>query len=160
MNRQRDDRQPSERKIDPSDVAAEVDELNFPDEGVMGPVGEQPTEQGLDPERVSQAGLTEASNPGGGPTMDDSTPETLMPQDGARSPNEPGSGAPADRQLSEAGIDEIGARGGLDEAELGRVDPLDGRPWDGDSTDPLEPAPTVDKDFPADQNEEGKTGAD
>lgn len=160
MNRQRDDSRPSDRKIDPSEVAAEVDELQFPDEGVMGPAGEQPSEQGLDPERVSQAGLTEASFPGGGPTMDDVTPETLIPEDGARSPNEPGSGEPMDRQLSDASIDEIGARGGLDEAELARKDPLDGRPWDGDADDPLEPAQTVDRDFPADPSERGKPGAE
>lgn len=158
MNRQRDDRSAPDTQIDPSEVAAEVDELEFPDEGVMGPVGEQPSEQGLDPQRVNEAGLTEASFPGGGPTMDDVTPETILPDDGARSPNEPGAGEPTDQQLSEAGVDEIGARGGLDEAELGRADPLDGKRWDGDPDEPLEPAPTVDRDFPADRNEEGKTG--
>ena len=67
----------------------EVDDLSMPEDEPMGPIGKVPTEdEAID--RAAEAGLTEASQPGEGPTMDDATPETLMPDDGARSPSEAG----------------------------------------------------------------------
>ena len=81
------------------------------------------------PARVRKAGLTEAALPGTGPTDDDLSPETLIHEDGARSPFDPGEGAPADETYRMVSEGEIGAGHGLDEAELGRVAPLDGKPW-------------------------------
>lgn len=54
------------------------------------------------------------------------TPETLIKEDGARSPHEPGGSIAAEEDLSVVGIDNIGAGYGLDEEELARVQPLDG----------------------------------
>ncbi|MBM7059272.1 phosphotransferase system, HPr-related protein [Pseudomonas sp. UL073] len=62
---------------------------------------------------------------------DDLSPETLIPDDGARSPRERGQDFPADFDLSIVDEEEIGAGHGLDEAELGRVKPLDGKRWSG-----------------------------
>ncbi|MGQ7958080.1 hypothetical protein ACUTAF_10270 [Pseudomonas sp. SP16.1] len=62
-------------------------------------------------------------------SLDDLSPDTLFDQSGARSPLEPGDDGPADEQLRTVEDSEIGAGGGLDEAELGRSAPLDGKPW-------------------------------
>lgn len=62
------------------------------------------------------------------PTDDDLEPETLIPEDGARSANEPGANHPADWDLSVVDQSDIGGGNGLDEAELARRDPLDGKP--------------------------------
>ncbi|WP_150304689.1 serine kinase/phosphatase [Pseudomonas saliphila] len=114
-------------------VDEEIDDLSIPEDEPMGPIGKVPTEdEAID--RAAEAGLTEASQPGEGPTMDDATPETLMPDDGARSPSEAGeSEEPTDQDFSVVDEDDIGAGGGLDEAELGRAKPLDGKPWDGEA---------------------------
>jgi hypothetical protein len=129
----RDDEQtpidPPEDDIRPEE---QVEELEFPERGPMAPVEEQLGERQA-VERAAEAGLTEASNPGGGPTMDDATPETLMPEDGSRSPLEAGEGGPADLELTTVDEREAGLGGGLDEAELGREKPLDGKPWDGEA---------------------------
>lgn len=82
-------------------------------------------------ERVAEAGMTTGEVPGGHTTMDDMAPETLIPDDGARSPRERGHGGPADQELSVVSEHEIGADVDLDEAEEGRKHPLDGKPWDG-----------------------------
>jgi hypothetical protein len=70
----------------------------------------------------------------------------------AQSP-EPVSGPSDDSEedLKVVDADQIGAGTGLDEAELGRVDPLDGKPWDGNPDEPLQPAPPADEDFPAER---------
>ncbi len=123
---------PITEDIEPGD---EVEELSFDEEGPMGPIGGLPTDEEA-AARGDDAGLTEASNPGGGPTFDDAAPETLIREDGARSPDEERAadgGLPADRELTEVDASEIGAGGGLDEAELGRAKPLDGKPWDGEA---------------------------
>lgn len=83
------------------------------------------------PERAAEAGMTGGEVPDGDTTMDDMAPETLIPDDGARSPRERGHGGPADQDLSVVSEHEIGADVGLDEAEQARRDPLDGKPWDG-----------------------------
>ncbi|AMN78752.1 MULTISPECIES: hypothetical protein [Pseudomonas] len=59
-------------------------------------------------------------------TGDDLTPETLIPEDGARDAREEGEDNPADYDLSIVDEDEIGGGNGLDEAELAKRDPLDG----------------------------------
>ncbi|GAB3396162.1 hypothetical protein [Azotobacter armeniacus] len=83
------------------------------------------------PERVREAGMTGGEIPNGQPTMDDADLEILILENGARSPRERGHGLPADENLSIVSADRIGAGGGLDEAEVARVLPLDGQPWDG-----------------------------
>lgn len=122
----------------------EDDYREAPDERPMGPVGNPPS--GQDAQRAAEAGLSEASMPGHGPTMDDATPETLMPDDGRRSAAEARNNAPAaDSDLTEVDGSDIGAGGGLDEAELGRAQPLDGKPWNGDPEQPLESRTPTDK---------------
>jgi len=109
-------------KINPTDRPAELDELNFDDD--------KPTDSLPDTHEsdltTHDIGLTEASQPGQGPTNDDLTQETLILEDGARSPHEHGSGSivPTDKTLSIVNENEIGAGGGLDEAELAEVDPV------------------------------------
>jgi hypothetical protein len=103
-----------------------VDTLNFSDDG---------DERALAQDRpVADLGLT------GGATLtpskhednvslDDLSPDTLYDESGARSPYEPGDDEPADEQLRTVDAAEIGGGIGLDEAELGRSAPLDGKPW-------------------------------
>lgn len=129
----RDDKRDPNRPADQSAVDEEVDNDPMPEDEPMDPVGQMLSEDEAIA-RAAEAGLTEASQPGEGPTMDDATPETLMPDDGARSPSEAGeSGIPADEDYSVVDEDDIGAGIGLDEAELGRAKPLDGKPWDGEA---------------------------
>ena len=117
------------------------------DDSPMGPIGEVPSRHEAG-DRSAEAGLTEAAIPGQGPTADDATPETLMPDDGARSPQERGPVEPAaDTELEEVPANRIGAGKGLDEAELARRKPLDGKPWDGNPDEPLEPATAVDNNL-------------
>ena len=133
---------------------AEADNREAPDDRPMGPVGHTPSAADA-AERADQAGLTEASQPGQGPTADDATPQTLIPDDGARSAAEASiSTDAADTQLTEVG--EAGAGGGYgpDEAELGRSRPLDGHPWDGDPEAPLEPETAADAPLTAPRGSE------
>ncbi|OLS60735.1 phosphotransferase system, HPr-related protein [Pseudomonas putida] len=62
-------------------------------------------------------------------TYDDLSPDTLYDQTGARDPSERGGAGPVDQQLRRVDEDEIGGGIGLDEAELARSAPLDGKPW-------------------------------
>src|SRR5690554_5166736 len=71
----------------------EQDYRDAPTDSPMGPIGEVPSRHEAG-DRSAEAGLTEAAIPGQGPTADDAAPETLMPDDGARSPR---SGAPSNR---------------------------------------------------------------
>jgi hypothetical protein len=65
---------------------------------------------------------------------------------------DPPSGPPRGRDdMKVVDASEIGAGTGLDEAELGRVDPLDGKPWDGNPEEPLLPGEQADEDFPAER---------
>ena len=63
---------------------AEADNREAPYDRPMGPIGNIPS-RSESAKRAGEAGLTEASQPGQGPTADDATPETLNPDDGARS---------------------------------------------------------------------------
>lgn len=122
---------------DTEDRMGSVEPLDFDQrrDERKGRVGDQvPGEEIADrfpPEREAEAGMTAGEVPDGETTLDDMAPETLIPENGARSPNERGHGEPADRDLSVVSEHAIGADVDLDEAELGRYDPLDGKPWDG-----------------------------
>ena len=132
----------------------EAENREAPDDRPMGPIGGAPS-RGESARRAGEAGLTEASQPGHGPTDDDATPETLMPDDGARSATEAGLDAEAaDSQLKEVGRAEAGGGYGPDEAELGRTRPLDGKPWDGDPDESLVPDTTADENRSAPRSSE------
>ncbi|EFW82003.1 hypothetical protein [Pseudomonas savastanoi] len=77
-------------------------------------------------QRVREAGLTGASTDDHHSTDDDLSPETLIREDGAHSPNEQGEDDPADLDLTVVDKDDIGGGNGLDEEELAIIDPLDG----------------------------------
>lgn len=86
------------------------------------------------PEREAQAGMSggEALSESvheDNVTLDDLSPETLIDESGAYSPGERGEVRPADKELSVVDGSEIGGGIGLDEAELARSAPPDGRPW-------------------------------
>lgn len=122
------------------DRMGSVHELDFdqPHDGRRGRIGDERSEAEVDDEfpaeRVAEMGMSggEALKEGvheDGVTDDDLSPETLLDETGARDAHEPGNGAPADQQLSEVDATEIGGGTGLDEAELARRHPLDGKPW-------------------------------
>jgi len=62
-------------------------------------------------------------------TPDDLSPETLYDLSGTRSARERGEEGVADEELRAVDEVEIGGGKGLDEAELARSAPLDGKPW-------------------------------
>ncbi|SER98537.1 MULTISPECIES: hypothetical protein [Halopseudomonas] len=150
-----DQHEPDEQALtDAARRQAEEDNREAPDDRPMGPIGNTPS-RAESVERAGEAGLTEASMPGQGPTADEATPETLNPDDGSRSAEEAGTAAtPADTELTDVGKAGAGGRYGLDEAELGRAKPLDGKPWDGDPNEPLEPETATDRNLTADPNSE------
>lgn len=118
------------------DRMGSIEQLDFDDQGPSGRFGEPTPPEMLDqltPEREREAGMTGGESLGpdvheDGITQDDLSPETLYDESGARSPRERGQGLPADQDLSIVDEAEIGEGGGLDEAEMARVMPLDGRP--------------------------------
>ncbi|TBU75729.1 phosphotransferase system, HPr-related protein [Pseudomonas daroniae] len=131
------------REIDDiEDRMGSIEQLDFSErkddrEGRVGdrrPLDE--VQQEYPDERVREAGqsggetLKEGQHEDG-VSLDDLSPETLIDDTGARSPQERGDDEPADRDLSIVGEEEIGGGSGLDEAELARKRPLDGEPWDG-----------------------------
>lgn len=125
---------------DTEDRMGSVHELDFSarnDErdGRIGderPAGE--VAQEYPPQRVAESGmsggeaLSESLNEDN-VTLDDLSPDTLYDQTGARDPREPGGDGPVDQDLREVDAGEIGGGIGLDEAELARSAPLDGKPW-------------------------------
>lgn len=122
---------------DTEDRMGSIEQLDFDQrrDERKGRIGDEvPVDEVADefaPERVSEAGMSGGEVPDGDITDDDLSPETLIPDDGARSPRERGHGGPADQDLSIVSEHRIGADVDLDEAELARRDPLDGEPWDG-----------------------------
>lgn len=116
---------------DNEDRMGSIRELDFDREAPTAPIGEEiPARERkhlIPDEREREAGLTGASTADHQPTDDDLSPETLIREDGARDAAEPGEGNAADWDLSLVGEDDIGGGNGLDEAELARRDPLDGR---------------------------------
>ncbi|MCO7612427.1 serine kinase/phosphatase [Pseudomonas chlororaphis] len=93
---------------DDQDRMGSMEELHF-DDDEPGPLG--------------STGLTSD-----GSSDDDLSPETLIREDGARSAREAGADKPVDWDLSIVDATDIGGGSGLDEAELARRDPLDGKP--------------------------------
>jgi hypothetical protein len=112
-------------RTDTAERLAEADELDFENDRPTPGFGEESATE--DDPSARNAGLTEASQPGQGPTNDDLTQETLILEDGARSQyeQEQGNVEPADKTLSIVNDREIGGGSGLDEAELAQADPLD-----------------------------------
>ena len=139
-----------------ADLEDQTEKSRDPNEELSfeGEEPEPPPQRGSDPDdEVRQAGLTGAAIPGDTTTEDDLAPETLYDEDGVRWPDEPhGHLAPED-QLTSKSKDEVGAGHGLDEAELGRLKPLDKKRWDGDPTEPMGASSTPDEDFPTDDQE-------
>lgn len=116
---------------DNEDRMGSVHELDFDDEQPSAKIGdelpEREREQLMPRERVQEAGMTGASTADHQPTDDDLSPETLIREDGARDAREIGRGNEAGWDLSIVDEDDIGGGDGLDEAEMARRDPLDGK---------------------------------
>ncbi|NUT76345.1 serine kinase/phosphatase [Pseudomonas sp. C1C7] len=116
---------------DNEDRMGSVHELDFDDEQPSAKIGdelsEREREQLMPRERVREAGMTGASTDDHQPTDDDLSPETLIREDGARDAREIGRGNESGWDLSIVDEDEIGGGDGLDEAELARRKPLDGK---------------------------------
>ena len=116
---------------DNQDRMGSMEELHFEEEDTAR-IGDELPEKERDrllPEsREAEAGLTGASTPDHHSTDDDLSPETLIHEDGARSPTEEGDDDPADLEVTIVDEDDIGGGDGLDEEEMAIVDPLDGRP--------------------------------
>jgi hypothetical protein len=116
---------------DIQDRMGSMEELRLDDDEPTGRIGDEiPADElanDFPDERVREAGLTGASMDDHEPTDDDMSPETLIHEDGARSPREVGGDTPLDRDLTVVDEDDIGGDDGLDEAELAQIDPLDGK---------------------------------
>ncbi len=124
---------PQPEEIDDiEDRMGSMEELHFDEDERLGRTGDElpldEREQALSPQRAREAGMTGASTADHHSTDDDLSPETLIHEDGARSPSERGTGKPADQDFSVVDEDEVGGGDGLDEAELAQIDPLDGKP--------------------------------
>lgn len=122
----------------PGSTAERIDEqpLDFSDDEDSLGTGEptlQPTaRQSSNPE--DEIGLTGAATLGESEhednvSLDDLSPDTLIDDSGARSPLERGGDGALDEELSVVEESEVGGGFGLDEAELARSAPLDGKPW-------------------------------
>ncbi|MDB6143075.1 MAG: phosphotransferase system, HPr-related protein [Pseudomonas sp.] len=115
---------------DNEDRMGSMEELHFDEDEPSARIGDPEDELDLKiPEkRIREAGMTGASTPDHHSTDDDLDPETMMGEDGARSAHEEGANRPADWDLSIVDENDIGGGDGLDEAEMARRDPLDGKP--------------------------------
>lgn len=125
---------------DIQDRMGEIRELDFSDrhDERQGRAGDARSAEEVNrefpAERVERSGMTggEALSESlheDNVTYDDLSPDTLYDQTGARDPSERGGAGPVDQQLRRVDEDEIGGGIGLDEAELARSAPLDGKPW-------------------------------
>jgi hypothetical protein len=116
---------------DNEDRMGSVHELDFDDEQPSAKIGDElpdkEREQLMPRARVREAGMTGASTADHESTDDDMSPETLIREDGARDANEFGADNQADWDLSVVDEDDIGGGNGLDEAEMARRDPMDGK---------------------------------
>ena len=111
-----------EEPFDPDeDRPVEADELYFLDD-------EEQSYATLSSESDSVDGKMPNEDSEASVNLDNLDPEVLIKEDGARSPYEPSATVPADEDLTVVDIDDIGAGYGLDEAELARIKPLDGKP--------------------------------
>ncbi|RRV41842.1 hypothetical protein EGJ86_05905 [Pseudomonas sp. o96-267] len=122
----------------PGSTAERIDDqpLDFSDDEDSLGTGEptlQPTARpSSNPE--DEIGLTGAATLGESEhednvSLDDLSPDTLIDDSGARSPLERGGDGALDEELSVVEESEVGGGFGLDEAELARSAPLDGKPW-------------------------------
>lgn len=137
-------RTPQHIEIDDSeDRMGSVRELDF-EKAPQGRIGDERSaeevEREFPPQRRREMGLSGGETLGDsevedGVSMDDLAPETLIDEDGTESPLDPAGSSPVDRELHIRRESEIGAGIGLDEAEEGRVRPLDGKPWDDSDPD-------------------------
>ena len=116
---------------DNEDRMGSVHELDLDTEEPSAKIGDElpdgEREQLMPGQRVRKAGLTGASTDDHQPTDDDLSPETLIREDGARDAREAGNNSRADWDLSVVDEDDIGGGDGLDEAEMARRDPMDGK---------------------------------
>ena len=116
---------------DNEDRMGSVHELDFDEEEPSAKIGdelpEKEREQLMPRQRLREAGMTGASTDDHEPTDDDMSPETLIREDGARDGHEAGEDNRAEWDLSIVDEDDIGGGNGLDEAELARRDPMDGK---------------------------------
>lgn len=127
---------------DIEDRMGTVHPLDFEDseEQSHSRIGDRQTGRRYSVERVREAGMSGGETLGSGEhedgiSEDDLSPETLYDESGARDSDEypeETQGGPLDTELTTVDASEIGGGSGLDEAELGRVKPLDGKPWDGE----------------------------
>jgi len=114
---------------DNEDRMGSMEELNFRDDEtarIGDLIPEDELEHEIPDQRTREAGMTGASTDDHHSTDDDLSPETLIHEDGARSPSEQGEDEAADLDLTVVDEDDIGGGSGLDEEELAIVDPLDG----------------------------------
>lgn len=129
-----DDPRPPIEIDDTEDRMGSVHELDFSErrDERQGRVGDERPARELaedyPPRRVAESGMTggEALSDSlheDNVTLDDLSSDTLFDETGARDPDEPGSGGPADKTLRQVEAHEIGGGFGLDEAELARSAP-------------------------------------
>ena len=124
---------------DIEDRMGAVQPLDFDDEQPHGRAGDRQGRR-YAAERVREAGMSGGETLSSGEhedgiSEDDLSPETLYDESGARDSDEyseESQGGPMDTELTTVNASQIGGGSGLDEAELGRVKPLDGKPWDGE----------------------------
>ncbi|MDH1866693.1 hypothetical protein N5D83_07680 [Pseudomonas chengduensis] len=122
----------------PGPTPERIDEqaLDFSDEedslGTGDPALQSTARPSSNPE--DEIGLTGAATLGESEhednvNLDDLSPDTLIDESGARSPLERGGDGANDEELSVVDETQVGGGFGLDEAELARSAPLDGKPW-------------------------------
>jgi hypothetical protein len=102
-----------------------VHELSFDlDQGPPSRIGDTRSRRKMreefPPERVEEAGMTGGELADHKITADDVAPETLLDDNPSHTPAAKEGRDPLDQSLREVGESEIGAGGGLDEAELAR----------------------------------------
>lgn len=134
----------------PGPTPERIDEqaLDFSDDEDSLGTGEPSLQQSARPSSSAEdeIGLTGAATLGESEhednvSLDDLSPDTLIDDSGARSPLERGGDGANDEELSVVDESQVGDGFGLDEAELARSAPIDGKPW----TDEVVPTDEVRK---------------
>ena len=134
----------------PGPTPERIDEqaLDFSDDDDSLGMGEPSLRQSARPtsSAENEIGLTGAATLGESEhednvSLDDLSPDTLIDDSGARSPLERGGDGANDEELSVVDESQVGGGFGLDEAELARSAPIDGKPW----TDEVVPTDEVRK---------------
>lgn len=121
---------------DPNPQRIDDQALDFSDDEDSLGTGEPSLQQTVRPSTSAEdeIGLTGAATFGESEhednvSLDDLSPDTLIDDSGARSPLERGGDGANDEELSVVDETQVGGGFGLDEAELARSAPLDGKPW-------------------------------